>query len=290
MAVYDRGYRGYRGKALTPYWSRSLVLSRYALRDVFASRFFLVFFCACFIWPLMCTFYIYLQYNLKALDVVPFLREIIQSLKIDTFFFRFAFLQSQSMLAFLVAMVVGPALLSADMRNNAMPLYLSRPLNRFDYAFGKWLVLALLLSAITWVPGLALFFLQAYFAGSAWFFEHLQIALGLFLGSWVWIFLLSLFALALSAWVKWKLWARAFYLGAFVLVLIIAEIFKAWYGTWYGGLMSPFDVVNSVWSQLFAMEAEGGVPAAAAWLALFAFWGLCLGLLFRRIRAYEVTA
>ena len=40
MAVYERAYRGYDGPQAQP-WSRFAVISRYGLRDVFRSRFFL---------------------------------------------------------------------------------------------------------------------------------------------------------------------------------------------------------------------------------------------------------
>ena len=43
MAVYDHGYKGYDGP-LMPARSRFLVISRYGLREVFASRLFLAFF------------------------------------------------------------------------------------------------------------------------------------------------------------------------------------------------------------------------------------------------------
>ena len=47
----------------------------------------------------------------------------------------------------------------------ALPLYLARPFCRTEYILGKIAVLVILLSAITWVPGLLLFLLQAYLGG-----------------------------------------------------------------------------------------------------------------------------
>ena len=51
--------------------------------------------------------------------------------------------------------------MSPDLRNNGLPLYLSRPFSRTEYVLGKMSVLLILLSAITWVPGLLLFLFQA---------------------------------------------------------------------------------------------------------------------------------
>ena len=42
MAVYERTYRPYRG-ALTPEWSRFLVLPRYVYRDIFQKKLFVGF-------------------------------------------------------------------------------------------------------------------------------------------------------------------------------------------------------------------------------------------------------
>ena len=53
MAVHERHYRPYAG-SLTPAWSRFTVLPRYALKGIFASRFYLGAFLASFVWPLGC--------------------------------------------------------------------------------------------------------------------------------------------------------------------------------------------------------------------------------------------
>lgn len=287
MAVYDRGYRGYRGRSLTPRWSRFLVLSRYALVDVFASRAFLVFFVICLLWPLACALLIYLHYNFEALTALDL--DILDLIKIDARFFSVFFLDQQAGFAFLLALVVGPALISPDLRNNAMPLLLSRPLNRLDYALGKWVVLALLLSAVTWVPGLLLFSFQAYLAGWSWLLENLRIGIGLFLGSWVWILVLSLSSLAISAWVKWKPWARIVFFGGFFTALAVGNMFNGLYGSWQGSLVNPFDLSRRIWDQLFGLESDLGVPVSLAWLVFGLFWTSCVLLLFRRIRAYEVS-
>jgi hypothetical protein len=61
------------------------------------------------------------------------------------------------------------------------------------------------LSLMTWVPSLLLFVMQAYLEdGWRWMHDNTSLVLGLFFGSWVWLLILALMALALSAWVKWK--------------------------------------------------------------------------------------
>ena len=63
------------------------------------------------------------------------------------------------------------------------------------------MVLLHLLAWITWIPGLILFGIQADMAGWDWTRDHLWLAWGLFAGLFTWSVVLSLIALAISAWV-----------------------------------------------------------------------------------------
>ena len=70
------------------------------------------------------------------------------------------------------------------MSDNALPLYLSRPLSRLDYGMGKLLVLLAPLSAITWMPALLLALLQYGFDGAPWWAEHGRAVWATVAGSW----------------------------------------------------------------------------------------------------------
>lgn len=64
----------------------------------------------------------------------------------------------------LLVMIVGPNLISQDLRYNALPLYLSRPLRRFDYFLGKWGVIVTFLGAVTIVPAIIAYILGLLFS------------------------------------------------------------------------------------------------------------------------------
>ena len=64
----------------------------------------------------------------------------------------------------ILVLLVGPDLISQDLRFNAMPLYLSRPVRRFDYFLGKLGVIAVYLSAVMIVPVLLAFVLGFAFS------------------------------------------------------------------------------------------------------------------------------
>src|SRR5260370_29363813 len=120
------------------------------------------------------------------------------------------------MLALFLASFTGPGQGSPALANNGPCQYLALTYSRFEYVLGKMWILVVLMSLMTWVPGLLLFSLQAYLEdGWTWMHDNSSLAVGLFFGSWVWLLVLALMALALSAWVKWKPAAGALMFGVF---------------------------------------------------------------------------
>src|SRR6266480_4591585 len=205
MAVYEVTYKPYLGK-LTPEWSRFLVIPRHAFRDIFKSKLFTAFFVICFLPLLVEAILIYLHHNANALAILKVnVREL---LPIDGSFF-IAFVAVQNSFAFFVTILVGPPLVARDLRNNALPLYLCRPFSRAEYVLGKMSVVLILLSTMTWIPGLLLFLFQSYLEGASWFVNNLSIASAIFFGSLAWILLLTLLSQTISALVKWRMAASA---------------------------------------------------------------------------------
>jgi ABC-2 type transport system permease protein len=62
------------------------------------------------------------------------------------------FLSWELWISMVLVLLVGPNLISQDLRYNALPLYFSRPLRRVDYFVGKLGVIVALLSAVIIVP------------------------------------------------------------------------------------------------------------------------------------------
>ena len=59
----------------------------------------------------------------------------------------------QGFFSFLMTAYAAPGLVGPDLSNNALPLYLCRPISKAEYVLGKMAVLLIPLSLITWVPG-----------------------------------------------------------------------------------------------------------------------------------------
>ena len=284
MAVYRRTYTSYSG-ALTPAWSRCLVLFRYSRRNLFRSKFQTGFFVLCFFYPLLCLIGIYLAHNLSFLERYS---GSTQLLTIDNKFF-FVFITVQGVLAFMLTAFTGPGLISPDLANGALPLYFCRPFSRAEYVLGKASVLAILLSEITWVPGLVLFAVQASLAGSSWTWNHLWIVSSLLLSSFLWIAILSLLAMALSAWVKWRIVAGALLLAVLFFGGGFGQAINAVMRTQSGHFIDIVYLIGTVWTSLFRIDNDRGMSSSAAWIALLIYCGICLALLVRKVRAYEVV-
>jgi ABC-2 type transport system permease protein len=299
MAVYKKTYRPYEG-ALAPSWKRLLAIPRYALEDLHRSRFLNIFYVSTFAYPLIAAIIIYLEHNLTALQALNAER-VASVVAIDPGFFM-NFLGWQSMLALFLAAFIGPGLVSPDLSNNALSLYLARPFSRAEYVLGKASVLLLLMSLMTWVPGLLLFAYQGYLEGGTWMASNGRVASGLFFGAWIWMLWLSLLALALSAWVKWKPAAGALMFGVFFVAAGFGEAINQIEDTKWGLLLSAPNVIGTLWVWLFEgdhpvtnggvffrMDQHGVIPVWTCWAALAALCFLCFYILARKIRGAEVV-
>lgn len=304
MAVLERSYKRYEG-TLSPEWSRFLIIPRHAVRNVFRSKIFTGLFALSFVWPLVCAILIYLHHNAEAIAILRI--NVVDILPIDASFFLM-FVSVQGWIGLFLAMLVGPQQVSRDLTNNALPLYLCRPFSRSEYVVGKMSIIILLLSTITWIPGLILFLLQSYLEGWTWFAENIPIASAIFLGSLVWILLLALLTQTISAWVKWSVAARAGLIGLFFIPSVFATIVNELLRTHWGNIISPASLIYNVCAGLFGVfvrqasqiqEMRNGrivreslltePPLWASWLMLFLISAFCLWLLSRKVRAYEVV-
>src|SRR5579863_3843359 len=285
MAVYRRSYTSYAG-ALTPAWSRSLVLFRYSRRKLFKSKLQTALFVLCFFWPLACLLFVYAANNLSFLEKISGVGGSI--FKVDNDFFG-SFIVVQGVLAFVLTAFIGPGLISPDLANGALPLYFCRPFSRAEYLLGKASVLAIVLSQITWIPGLVLFTVQASLAGPGWAWNHLWIVGSIVLSSLIWIAVLSLLAMALSAWVKWRIVAGALLLAVLFFGAGFAQAINAVLRTQSGDYINIGYLMATVWTSLFRIENDRAMSSMEAWVALLVYCGICLALLVRKVRAFEVV-
>jgi ABC-2 type transport system permease protein len=290
MAVYKRTYKAYQGP-LTPAWSRFTVLSRYGLANLFDSRPFTAFTVLCFMPFLGWLGFIYIA-NSPTAQAVLNLGPHHALINNETFL---VFLVTQAFMGFILAAWGGPGMITKDFANHSVQLYLSRPLSRAEYLFGKVSVLGILLSLVTWVPGLVLFFVQAQLQGHGWIWDNLWMAGSIVLGSLLWIAMIALISMAVSVWVKWRIAATGLMLAIFFLLPPLGFVLNAILRTKWGMLLNFGYLISLVWSHLFQMNTlsrhNSGydmVPLWSAWAMLLGVCAGCFWLLDRKLRAREV--
>jgi ABC-2 type transport system permease protein len=284
VGVYKHTYKDYEGRR-TAAVSRFLILARFSYSRLFQSRFLVLFLALCCFYPIGCAAFIYVSHNSPALALLRLQSSALPA--IDGRFF-YVFCTVQGVLAVLLTAFVGPSLISPDLANGGLALYLSRPFSRTEYVAGKIAVLLVLLSLITWIPGLVLYLIQVSCAGWTWARPNLWLARSIFLGPLIWIFVLSLIALALSAWVKWRIAAGACVLGLHFVGAGFAGAVNQILQTRNGSLINLAEVIRTIWGNLFRYDRDADLSIMQAGVILSVACMLCLGLLARRIRGFEV--
>ena len=285
MAVYERTWRRYSGR-LTPLRWRFLIITRYALHSAFTSRIFTAFLALCLLPSVVGLLFVYLSHNLGPLAQLGVTEAHMAELTLPFFQILFPW---QAIPAFFVAVIVAPTLVAADLSNSALPLYLSRPVTRVDYVSGKLVVLGLLLSPITWIPGLFIFFLQSYLEGGSWWIDHYRIGLGYLVGHISWILVIAFLSLAVSAWLRYKWAARGALFGIFFVLWGLSATVNGITHTSWGDVLNLAECIGVVVIHLFNPSASLPMPLWAAWTSLI---GTCLFsvlLISRKLRAHEVV-
>ncbi len=287
MAVYKRGYQRYEGPR-TGTWDRLMVLPRFSWGQLMSQRLVIAVLIGAAFWPLLCGIFIYIANHIELL--AGFGQGFQKFLAVDGSFFK-TFMIVQSTFAIGLAAMTGPGLIAPDLTNNALPLYFSRPMSRWEYVLARMIVLAGMLSAITWIPGLLIFGMQVGMAGGDWFSKYWNLGLAVFLGFAMLVILASLVALASSAWVKWRVVAGALVLGFFFVLAGAAQMMNSIFRDSAGSLLNPLYLLGRLWAAMMGIdspdESEPGLWACAS--ALIGFCALMIVVLERKLRPVEVV-
>jgi ABC-type transport system involved in multi-copper enzyme maturation permease subunit len=288
MSVFNHDYRPYEGR-LTPLGSRPLVLARYALHEAWSSKISIGLFVFSLLPCLVELVIIYVADN-------PIARALIMRgdspLAINEHFFLNV-LETQCWCGLVLAAWIAPRLVSFDLGDNALPILLSHPVSRFGYLLGKFLALILSLSYVTWIPCLVLFVYQCYASPQPWAMAHLSLGFGLFAGAMIWIVLLSMVGLAVSAWVKWRVIAVGAIFAVVFVPAGVGGIASAILRTKWGLLLNLPVVMSELWQRMLGAPAiispRMELPTFAMATILVIACLLCVAVLNARIRAREVV-
>ena len=145
-------------------------------------------------------------------------------------------------------------------------------------------------SIVTWIPGLILFGLQVGLAGYTWFRLNWALGAGMVAGFFIWLLVLSLVAMASSAYVKWRVVAAAVSLAFFFILSGVAEMIDNVLRVTWGHIIDPAWTVNRVWCALLDVEAPRGPGAGASAWALAVMIALLVVVIERKLRPVEVVS
>ncbi len=279
MPIHDQGYRRYAG-VRAPSGRAWAVIAAAGIRTLIARRAFVGLLLLAWVPFLVRAVQIYAAANLPQA----------QFLRPDAQLFR-QFLEQQDIFLFFITVYAGTGLIANDRRANALQIYLSKPLTRLEYIFGKFAILLTLLLLVTWVPALLLLVIQVLFSGSvAFVLENLYLVPAITLYSLIQVTAVGSTMLALSSLSRSSRYVGVLYAGLIFFSQAIYGIVRgitrdssmAW-------LSMPLDLAQ-IGDVIFRLEPRYDMPAWSAFLCVGLLIAASALVLDRRVRGVEVVA
>jgi ABC-type transport system involved in multi-copper enzyme maturation permease subunit len=200
------------------------------------------------------------------------------------------FLEQQDTFVFFVTIYVGAGLIASDRRANALQIYLSKPLMRTEYIFGKAAILFAFLLFVTLVPALLLLVVQVLFAGS---FAFLKKNLFLFPAITVAAVLQAILAtftmLALSSLSKSTRYVGILYAGIIFFTAAIYGAMLAITGSTRLSWLSLSANLTQVVDVIFRLKPRYATPWPVSLIVILGLVALSISVLERRVRGVEVV-
>ena len=279
MPIHDQGYRRYGGER-TPRGRTWAVIASAGVRTLLGKRAFLGLLLVSWVPFVVRAVQIYMASNLPQ---AKFLAPSAETFK--------DFLGQQDIFVFFIAVYAGAGLIANDRRANALQIYLSKPLTRIEYIFGKLAILLTFLLLVTWLPALVLLIVQVAFAGSFTFFrENLHVLPALTVASFVQVLTVASAMLALSSLTNSSRYVGVLYAGFVFLTSAIYNVLYAVTRDSSWAWLSMSNNFSQLASAVFRVPPAYDTPwvvSVAVIAAVIAASGLVLA---RRVRAVEVVA
>lgn len=189
----------------------------------------------------------------------------------------------------LIAIFGGSGLIANDLKNNALSLYLSKPISWVDYLIGKFAVVGILLACLTLIPGLLLFLEHLLLTDTPFFKENYWLPLSIIAYSVIIIISVSLLMLLFSSLTSNPRYATIGFCAVWFGTPVIYEVLKEITRTSKVALVSLWANYDRLGTILFGNSPNYAVHWFWALLILVALVVLCLLVLRYRIRAVEIV-
>jgi ABC-2 type transport system permease protein len=278
MPIHDQSYRRYRGGKALP-GQAWMVIARAGIVSMIRKRAFLGLLIFAWFPFLVRAVQIYVTANYPQVAMFAPTAQTFRE-----------FLEQQDFFVFVMTIYVGAGLIANDRRANALQIYLSKPLMRAEYIFGKAAVLFAFLLFVTLVPALLLLMLQVLFAGS---FEFLKKNAFLFAAIPVASGLQALIAtftmLALSSLSKSARYVGILYAGIIFFTAAIYGALLAITGSTRLSWVSLAANLNQVVDVIFRLQPRYQTPWLVSLIVILGLIALSVSVLERRVRGVEVV-
>ena len=279
MPIHDQGYRRYGGER-APAGRAWWVIARAGIRSLIVKRSFIALLLLAWIPFVVRAVQIYAATNLpQATFFAP-----------DIAMFR-RFLEMQEVFLFFITVYAGSGLIANDRRANALQIYLSKPLSRFEYIFGKFVILMTFLLLVTWVPALLLVVVQIVFSGSfAFFLDHLILVPAITLLSFIQATAVASAMLALSSLSKSSRYVGILYAGLIFFSQAIYGVLSLLTRDSRLAFVSVAADLAQVGDAIFRLRLRFDMPLAVAFLVILGLIGVSMLILEKRVRGVEIVA
>ena len=284
MPIYDQAYRKYEAREAlrtVRFWP----ITREALRLLLARKAFLAL--LVMTWAPLLGFVIYVWglTRLGPMGADGVAAALPKGGAVFAYFFAW-----QMPGALLLTTFAGAGLVANDLRTGAILVYLSRPLTRRDYVFGKLSVLLALNLFVTLVPALLLYLVSIALAPEHFLkWELAWLAPGIVLQALVLSLAISLPALALSSLSRSSRVAGLAFFGLVMGVDAVQEIVGR-VADWPATLLfSLRECVKALGNALLDPASQAAIPWVFPALVLVALGVGSLAVLRSRVRAVEIV-
>jgi ABC-2 type transport system permease protein len=177
MPIFDQGYQHWSGELAGHGW-RWLAITRHGVRIGMKNRLLRIALLIAWLPAIVLAFFLCVwglleQKSELVQPLVPLLTDMIgpeivnnpKAYRVEVWTLAYDyFLLTELRFSMLVILLVGPGLISRDLRFNALPLYFSRPLRRIDYFLGKLGVVVVFLGLVLVVPSVIAYVLGLLFS------------------------------------------------------------------------------------------------------------------------------
>lgn len=279
MPIHDQGYRRYGGERAAHGRAWAVIASA-GIRTMLRKRAFLGLLLLAWAPFFVRAVQIYAAANLPQASFLAPTPEMFRD-----------FLTQQAIFVFFIAVYAGSGLIATDRRANALQIYLSKPLSRVEYVFGKLAVLLAFLLLVTWVPAIVLLIVQVMFSGDFRFFlDNIFLFPAITLSAFIQTITAAATMLALSSLSKSSRYVGVLYAGVIFFTQamygVLYEVTRdtSWAWVSFSANMSQINAF------VFRMRPAYATPWPVSLAVLLGAIVVSAVILERRVRGVEVVA